>query len=102
MWYTCHQLPKCLQKYDKFRYVANIEKPDTDIEATFGDIEEPPIHTERPDTSTKALFLRTQKTVAEPPAKRFCQRFCQKSVKSTDEDSYCTDDEYALESAAEE
>ena len=96
MWYTCPQLPKSLQKYDKSGNVADTEEPDTDIEATIGDIEEPPINTERPDTSTEASFLGTQETVVEPPAKRFRQNFFQKLVKN----SYFADDEYALESTA--
>ena len=96
MWYTFPQLSKCLQKYDKSWYVADIKELDTDIEATIGDIEEPPINTERPDTSTAGSFLGTQETVVEPPAKRFRQKNFQNLVKY----SYFADDEYAFESAA--
>ena len=49
-----------MQKYDKSGYVADIEEPNADIEATIGDIQYAPIETERLDTSTKASFLRTK------------------------------------------
>ena len=60
-------------KYNKSVYVVDVEEPDPDIEATIGDIEEPPTQTERPDTSTKPSFLRTQEINVEPPAKQFRQ-----------------------------
>ena len=56
------------------------------IEVTVGDIEEPRIQTERPDTSTKTWFLRTQETNVETLATQFHQglrrKVNKKSVKS--------------------
>ena len=71
-------------------YDADIGETDADIEATVGNIKETTIQTERPDNSTEVLFLRTQETNVEPPAKRFRQKLRrkvnQKSVKSISSD----------------
>ncbi len=95
LWYTCPQLPKCLQKYDKSGYVADTEEPAGDIAV---EIEIPSI----PPGEVITLLPRLDD---QPPAKRFRQelrkRFNQSSVKSAidgDDESYCADDEYALES----
>ena len=95
-------------KYDKSGYVAGIEEPAAEIEVSGavievsgGEIGAPSTVIEEP---TAEIDMNIEINV-EPPAKRFCQglrsRINQKSEKSTrDENSYCADDEYALESTA--
>ena len=52
----------------------------------------------------KNMKNSTQETNVEPPAKQFRQRLKRKvnqmSVKSAEEDSYCDNDKYVLESTA--
>ena len=92
---TCPQLPKCLQKYDKSGYVADTEEPVGEIA----------VEIEIPSIPPGEVITLPPRVDDPPPAKRFRQelrkRFNQSSVQSAiddDDESYCTDDEYALES----
>ena len=85
IWYTCPQLPKCLRKYDKSGYDAEIEDP----------FPAPTIEFVEP----VALIVESSSD-PEPPGKRFRRNLRESQSTSKDEDPYCADDEAALENTS--
>ena len=83
VWYTCPQLPKCLRKYNKSDYDADIEDPF--LQPLSVEIIEPVV----------LIVGQAAPDPNEPPSKKV--RRGKRLQTASNEDTYCADDECAPE-----